>query len=235
MNSESESPTPRIWESPLETCAETVQERVLLEDREYRIIRPAQSDRFLDHPTIQAANEEDDYMPYWPDLWPCSRMLGKVLLREKWENPLPRALEIGCGLGLPGVVALSLGMPVIFSDYDRTALQFAERNAMLNGFDHFELLPMDWRCPPEDLKVPLVLAADIIYEVRNVQPIAQLLKNVLSEDGECLLTDQNRIPGEDFQEALTEAGLEFETSMIRAGQPGGPRVKGTLYRISGGT
>ena len=64
-------------------------------------------------------------------------------------GPVPatrwHALEVGCGLGLPGIVALSLGLHVTFSDYDATALRFAADNARLNGCGDFELLHMDWR------------------------------------------------------------------------------------------
>ena len=44
---------------------------------------------------------------------------------------LQRALEVGCGLGLPGIVALSMGLQVTFSDYDACALRFAADEARL--------------------------------------------------------------------------------------------------------
>ena len=75
-------------------------------------------------------------MPYWADLWPASRMLAKAILHEPW-TPGTEALEIGCGLGLPGIVALSMGLKVTFSDYDACALRFAADNARLNGCDEF--------------------------------------------------------------------------------------------------
>src|SRR5947208_5367242 len=105
-------------------------------------------------------------------------MLGKTLLKEStWPAGLT-ALEIGCGLGLPGVVALSLGMGVLFSDYDATALHFAAENARANGCHDFQTLQMDWRFPPPDLRVPLLLASDLIYELRNVEPLVQMVKKV---------------------------------------------------------
>ena len=45
------------------------------------------------------------------------------------------ALEIGCGLGLAGLVALARGLRVQFSDYDRAPLDFVARSAAENGFD----------------------------------------------------------------------------------------------------
>src|SRR5262245_8252923 len=171
-------------------------------------------------------------MPYWADLWPASRMLAKAILRETW-TPGTEALEIGCGLGLPGIVALSAGLRITFSDYDACALRFAADNARLNGFDEFRTLLLDWRSPPADLRAPVLLAADLIYELRNVEPIVSFIKKVLAPGGLCLLTDQDRVPSHALREALEDSGLPFTTRIMRAGEPGGRRLKGTLYRIGG--
>jgi predicted nicotinamide N-methyase len=179
---------------------------------------------------VRSAFDSDEYMPYWTDLWPASRMLAKVILREAWP-PGQEALEVGCGLGLPGIAALACGLRVTFTDYDATALRFAADNARRNGFTDFRVRQLDWRYPPEDLRVSLVLAADLIYELRNVDPLVQLLKKILAPGGQCLLTDQDRVPAVSLRESLARHGLRFTTQLTRAGEPGGRRVKGTLYRI----
>jgi hypothetical protein len=64
-----------------------------------------------------------------------------------------------------------------------------------------------------------------------------LIKRILAEDGVALVTDQDRIPSALLRELLQREGLPFTTQMLRAGEPGGDRLKGTLYRITqpGGT
>jgi 2-polyprenyl-3-methyl-5-hydroxy-6-metoxy-1,4-benzoquinol methylase len=158
-------------------------------------------------------------------------MLAKAIVREPWPPGL-HALEIGCGLGLPGIAALARGLHVTFSDYDRTALHFAARNARANGFDRFELLPLDWRHPPLDRRFPVVLGSDLIYELRNVSPLVQLIKQMLAPGGVCLLTDQDRVPSHVLRQTLEDEGLPFTTRIMHAGEPGGRRVRGSLYRIS---
>jgi predicted nicotinamide N-methyase len=217
-------------ETPIDAVSRTVREHVILEGKTFLIDRPDESDRLLDHPFVTNAFAKDEYLPYWTDLWPASRMLAKVILRESWTAGT-EALEIGCGLGLPGVAALSTGLRVTFSDYDATALRFAERNARANGFDRFELLQMDWRNPPENLHFPIILASDLIYELRNVSPLVSLIKRVLLPTGLCLLTDQDRVHSQALRTTLTEEGLEYTVQAARAGEPGGKRVKGSLYRI----
>jgi predicted nicotinamide N-methyase len=170
-------------------------------------------------------------MPYWTDLWPAARMLAKFMCRQRW-TPGTEVLEIGCGLGLPGIVALSVGLRVIFSDYDPCALRVAAQNARLNGFSDFRCMQIDWRYPPDDLQVPLVLAADLVYEQRHLAPIAALIKKVLRPDGLCLLTDQDRIAGDLVKQALRAEGLHCTTELVRAGEPQGRRLRGTLYRVT---
>ncbi len=208
---------------------ETVRETVIVEEQTFLIDRPDEAVMYQGfNPGKPGVPYEE--MPYWSDIWPAARMLAKVLLREEWP-PGSLALEVGCGLGLPGVVALARGLRVTFSDYHRLALRYAERNARLNGFDQFETLALDWRHPPADLRVDLVLGSDLIYEIDNVAPLVGLIKQVLRQDGQCLLTDQERVPAFAVREALTQAGLTFTTQTLRAGQPGGRRIKGTLYCI----
>src|SRR5438067_2030616 len=143
-----ENPTPQpLSELPAEALGPLVRQTVIVEGREYLIERPDESDRLLDHPAVRSAFAADEYLPYWADLWPASRMLAKAILRESWPPGL-EALEIGCGLGLPGVAALACGLRVIFSDYDPTALEFAARNARLNKLANFRVLRLDWNAPP---------------------------------------------------------------------------------------
>jgi predicted nicotinamide N-methyase len=230
MTAESGSASPHLPATPMDALGETTREEVFLDGQTFIISRPEESFDLLDHPYARAAFNKDEYMPYWTEIWPAARMMAKVIYRAAWPAGL-KALEIGCGLGLPGIVALAKGMEVIFSDYDATAVLFAAKNAEINGFTNFRTLQMDWRFPPSDLRVPLVIAADLIYEQRNVTPVVQLIKKVLEPVGQALLADQDRIPARVLTDALTEERLAYKTEVIRAGEPGGKRVKGTLYRI----
>src|SRR6516164_6134817 len=140
-------------ETPMDALGPRIREQVLIGDKTFLIDRPGESERLLDHSFVRSAFAEDEYMPYWADLWPAARMLAKVILRETWPARTA-ALEIGCGLGLPGIAALAVGLRVTFSDYDATALRFAADNARVNGFEAFRTMQLDWRWPPEGMLVP---------------------------------------------------------------------------------
>jgi predicted nicotinamide N-methyase len=218
-------------ETVLDKLGPILRETVFVEDRTYFIEHPAEADRLMNLEAVHDAFARDEYMPYWADLWPASRMLAKAILHEPW-TPGTEALEVGCGLGLPGIVALSMGLKVIFSDYDACALRFAADNASLNGYDDFRAMQLDWRSPPVGLGVSVLLASDLVYELRNVAPLVAFVKRVLLPGGVCLLTDQDRIPAHALKEILQDEGLPFTTKVMRAGEPGGRRLKGTLYRIT---
>jgi predicted nicotinamide N-methyase len=233
MNAEQAAAPRSLPETPIGALGPVVREKVFVEDQTFVLARPSDSDKLLDHPAIRSAFAADEYMPYWVDLWPAARMLAKVIARETWIAG-QEALEIGCGLGLPGIVALSRGLRVTFSDYDATALRFAADNARANGFHDFRTLQLDWRDPPKDLRVPVVLGSDLVYEIRNVAPLVGIIKRVLLPGGVCLLTDQDRVPAHVLRETLAAEGLTYTTQVVRAGEPGGRRLKGTLYRITRG-
>jgi predicted nicotinamide N-methyase len=224
---------PRYHATPPEAVTELVRETVFIDDYTFRIDRPTDSDKLLDHPWVRSAYAADEYVPYWAQLWPSARMLAKVVVRERWEDyPQPvHVLEVGCGLGLAGIACLARGLRVTFSDVDETAIAFAAANARLNGFAGFGTLPLDFRCPPGDAKYPVVIGSDLMYEERLVDPLVGLLRAVLAPGGVCLIADPDRTPAREFRWKLAEAGFAVTSEPVRAGEPGGNRVKGTLYRI----
>ncbi len=225
---------PRFHSTPLEVVAETVRETVFVGDYTFRIDRPADYDRLLDHPWCRSAYVADQYVPYWPTLWPSARMLAKAVLKEPWETqPQPlQVLEVGCGLGLAGIACLARGLSVTFSDVDETALTYAAANARINGYpDGFRTRLLDFRCPPDEVKYPVVIGSDLMYEERMVNALVQLLEAVLAPGGVCLIADPDRMPARVFKWKLQEAGYDVTADFARAGEPGGERTKGTIYRI----
>lgn len=223
--------------TPLPALGPLLQEQVILGNTTFSMWRPAEPDRLLEHTATLEAFGQDEYMPYWCDLWPVSRMLAKAILHHDWK-PGTTALEVGCGLGMAGVAALSKGMHVVFSDYDATALRFAAANALHHGFREFELLPMNW-CQPPERQFPVIFGADLLYEIRSVAPVIGLLQKMLAPLGVAWITDQDRSPSTLWRKSLRDQGFVYEATTLHAGQPAGPgqtarRVKGTLYQIRRG-
>jgi predicted nicotinamide N-methyase len=188
-------------------------------------------DRLLEDPAVQAWNRQDDYMPYWAYLWPGAYFLAGAVASEP-DRPGVAALEIGCGLGLGGLLALARGWHVTFTDYDETALEFVHRSAAANGFDPaaYATRRLDWRDPPDE-RFPVILGADVLYERRLVPLVADLLSRMLADDGHALIAGPYRVATAGFARALTCRGLKYADEPVAAlSMEQGP-IRGTLYRV----
>jgi predicted nicotinamide N-methyase len=196
-----------------------------------QLVRPHDPDRLLELPAVQDWNRLDDYMPYWAYLWPGAYFLADAVAREP-AQPGVAALEIGCGLGLAGLVALARGWRVTFTDYDEAALEFVHRSAAANGFDpsSYSTRQLDWRAVPEE-RFPVILGADVLYERRLVPLVANLIARMLAPDGFALIAGPYRTATAGFARVLTGHGLKYSDEPVAAhSQEQGP-IRGTLYRV----
>jgi predicted nicotinamide N-methyase len=212
--------------------------RLEFRGRPVRLVRPADPDRLLDDPLVRQWNQRDDYMPYWAYLWPGALFLAEVVASEPWpvskeSVPSLRALEIGCGVGLAGLVALDRGLSVCFTDYDRAPLHFVRRSAHENGFDPASYTTglLDWRDLPEET-YPVILGSDVLYERRLVPLVASLLAKLLQPGGVGLIACPGRTSAQGFSPALTSLGLACRVETIEARSEDGQLIRGVLYRVT---
>jgi SAM-dependent methyltransferase len=202
-----------------------------------RVVRPADPDRLLDDPGVVDWNRRDDYMPYWAYVWPASYLLAEAVAREKWPEGAGgqqlEVLEIGCGLGLAGLVALARGLRVQFSDYDRTPLEFVARSVVENGFDEsrYRVRLLDWRNLPAE-RFPVILGADVTYEARLVPLVASVLAEMLAPDGVGLIASPYRVADRGFPAAVASLGLTCRAEPATAKAEDGGPIAGTIYRIT---
>ncbi len=202
--------------------------------RGIRVVRPSDPDRLLDDPDVLAWNRRDDYMPYWAYLWPGAYLLAEAVARESWpEDRETEALEIGCGLGLAGLVAMTRGMKVRFTDYDRTPLEFVARSAAENGFEpeRYSTGLLDWRELPGD-RYSIILGADVTYELRLVPLVANVLATMLAPGGVGLISSPYRVADETFSKTVGSLGLSCRAESASATTEDGRAVSGTIYRVT---
>jgi predicted nicotinamide N-methyase len=203
-----------------------------------RLVRPADPDQLLDDPLVVHWNRHDDYMPYWAYVWPAAYLLAERVAREPSLEPIEgscvaQVLEIGCGLGLAGLVAVARGLCVQFTDYDQAALDFVAQSAAENGFDpaRYSIRWLDWRRLPDE-RYPIILGADVIYESRLVPLVAALLRRLLAPGGVGLLASPYRLAASGFPAAVAEVGLVCITEAATAHSDDGQLIEGTIYRVT---
>ncbi|HVW88700.1 MAG TPA: methyltransferase domain-containing protein [Gaiellaceae bacterium] len=129
------------------------------------LLRPSSPEALID----EQAFARDEFLPYWAELWPAASALAEALSDVRGL----RVVELGCGLGLTSLVAAAKGAEVTAADWAEDAIELLRRNAERNGIA-LRAEVRDWREPwPE--RFDLALAADVLYERRNVEPLLERL------------------------------------------------------------
>lgn len=214
---------------------EVRERRIELLGRQYSFIGPCDPEALLEAPGVGARFAADGYMPYWAEFWPASLLLMDVI--AAWGRPadaaqVPKVVELGCGLGALSVVLASLGYQVIASDYDEDALAFTVENARLNGVTTLQTSLVDWRHIYPRLRADRIVAAEVLYERRNAQPVANFIRHHLAPKGFALICDRNRSTADDFSDVGRRTGLRVEVSAAeRDGAEGERPIRGRLFRL----
>ncbi|MDX2129573.1 MAG: methyltransferase domain-containing protein [Chloroherpetonaceae bacterium] len=185
---------------------------LVIASEKFHLVSVADSYKLLDRITPEEF-VKDEEMPYWAEIWPSSIHLSEFILKNlHLKNK--RLIEIGAGIGLCGVAAAKMGASVLCTDYSNEALKFITLNGLLNQFtnrDTFDTTQLDWRWVQIEEKFDFLIAADVLYERRNVLPIVTALEKLLKPEGTAFIADPRRSMANGFLELLHENGFHFET------------------------
>lgn len=149
-------------------------------------------------------------VPYWARVWPSALALADVLATRDLSGT--RVLELGCGLGIPSIVAARRGATVLATDQSADAVVFAAHNIALNDAEA-EVGMVDWRAAEPLLERgpwPLVIAADVLYTQQAADALVRLLPKLLRGSGEALIADPSRAGCRDFL-AAARATFDIDT------------------------
>jgi predicted nicotinamide N-methyase len=197
-----------------------VEEVVGIAGRDLALLRPRDTESLLS----EEAFDEDEFLPYWAELWPSSLALARFIGARALKGR--RCVELGCGLGLPSLAAAVAGGRVTATDWAPEATAMTVANANRNGLT-VEGLTVSWTKPEALIaRAPwdLVLASDVLYEARNVEALLPLLPRLIDDKGEIWLADPGRTAAAPFLERAAEA-----FTIERRAAPEIPQ--GAVYRL----
>jgi predicted nicotinamide N-methyase len=174
----------------------------------YEIFQPATYDRLL----TAAANDPEQQLPYWATIWPSGIALADAVLEQRRQFAEQRVLELGSGLGVTATAALAAGAELYVTDYSPETLLLCRLNTLRNVKQQPHTLRINWRQPSRALtalaqpRFPIILAADVLYEKRDVQPLLALIEQLLARDGVVWLAEPGRPPALHFVETALASG-----------------------------
>lgn len=149
----------------------------------------------------------DDEIPFWAELWPSAIVLAKEVAVFPSRG---KALELGCGLGLPGLILAKQAWQVLQTDYISDSLNLAKINADLNGLKIQQALG-DWREFPDFGTFDCIIASDVLYEPQLYDCLYEVLMNNTHEKSVIFIADPGRSGARDFLQRFSREQWQLET------------------------
>ena len=184
---------------------------VVIGARTLTLLRVKDLERLVDREALLRDDTEEP--PYWAHLWTGALTLARHLdafidVRDQ------TVLDLGCGLGLTGIVAAQKGGRVTFADKEADAVSFAWENARLNGCSHYEARSLDFTLDVLETRFSLICGAEILYDRPTFPALVRFLATHLSPSGRAILSDAKRTNTQDFYQQLDRAGLQWTQAEV---------------------
>lgn len=121
--------------------------------------------------------------------WSSGQLLTQLISEGTIHVKGQELLEIGCGTGLPSLLACKLGAKkIIMTDFFPAVLENAKYNSEKNGGgDTIEVHSLDWNdWPTAQLSIgrrfPLVIGADLVYDEVHAMQVPEVIAAFLDKD-----------------------------------------------------
>ena len=156
--------------------------------------------------------EDRELYPFGLMIWESAVVLADVLDARGRDLDRRSVLELGCGVGLPGLVAQQHGARVVQTDHDALALALCRHNAALNRITGVEQFVGDWQAWTHTQRYDLIIGADIIYDTADYEVLEKVFRANLAPRGEVLLTDPMRQQTIALFTVMEDAGWSIDTT-----------------------
>lgn len=175
------------------------------------LLRVKDLERWVDREAL--LRDETEEPPYWAHVWTGALTLARYLEAHVDCREMS-VLDLGCGLGLTGIVAARKGGRVVFADKEPAALVFATANAQRNDCRDCEVRTLDFTSDMFDQQFTFILGAEILYDRPTFPALVAFFDRHLAPHGRALLADAKRTNTAEFYGLMEKAGLRWRQEEI---------------------
>ncbi|MDA8163851.1 MAG: methyltransferase [Desulfobacteraceae bacterium] len=150
--------------------------------------------------------------PFWVKIWESALVLADFMATTP-AAPGQTLLELGAGLGAPGLVAAASGYQVTLSDFEPLILDFQRVSAAASGLTGVRFELIDWLRPPALPPFDTIIGAEILFREDFFAPLLTVFSKLLAPEGTIYLAHDVR--RKSLPPFLQLAGKEFEIGVSK--------------------
>jgi predicted nicotinamide N-methyase len=197
------------------------------------LLRVKDLERWVDREAL--LRDESEEPPYWAHLWTGALTLARYV-EEHIDCRDLSVLDLGCGLGVTGIIASLKGGHVTFADKEPPAVAFATMNAQRNNCRLFAARTLDFTQDTLDVQFSLILGAEILYDRPTFPALVAFLQRHLTPQGKAVFSDARRTNTDAFYRQLDITGLQWIREEIQEREDKLPLNVGivTIRKLSAG-
>jgi predicted nicotinamide N-methyase len=155
-------------------------------------------------------------LPYWARVWEAALVLADYLLSlPEFAPGAPprRVIELGAGMGVPGLFLAAAGHEVLLTDFEPEAIEFAQAAILLNGLEgRCSVRHLDWTRPDITERYDAVIGSELIYNQGDYPYLLDLLKSLRRDGAPAYLAKGPAVPAAAF---LSRLRHDFQLSEVR--------------------
>ena len=121
--------------------------------------------------------------PFWVRLWEAAMLLADLMVTTPPAKEGTTLLELGAGLGAPGLAAALNGYQVTMSDYEPHILDFQRVSAAATGLTGVQFKIIDWLKPQEMPQFDTIIGAEILFREEFFEPLLNVFRQLLAPNG----------------------------------------------------
>jgi predicted nicotinamide N-methyase len=129
--------------------------------------------------------------PFWVKLWEAALVLADLMAATP-PKPGQTLLELGAGLGAPGLAAAANGYQVTLSDFEPLILDFQRVSAAASGLTGVSFELIDWHRPPHLPRFDTIIGAEILFREDFFAPLLKVFGKLLAPGGTIYLAHDVR-------------------------------------------